>query len=810
MKDLFDKAEWMLGGTVDDGETGDLVLPVPLHLGEEALKVGPPDVLPLIELRNNVFFPQTLTPISVGRRHTRQLVKELPPDDAYVAIVAQKDPSEDTPRRDGLYRVGTLAIVHKVMEFDEDKITLVMQGLGRLRIDSFVSERPYFRVRYSLYPEDQDAPNEVKMRAMGKVLRRHAELYMKMASSSDSKPIPPIPRSADINEYIGYIAMQMSVPSSEKQEILEMNSQLERVERLIDLLAREIEVLRLGEEIQHRTRQNLEKQQRDFILQQQIRTIQTELGENPDDNDVEKFAELGAKLHCSNEVREAYNREVSRLARMNPMSPDYSTQVAYLQLFAELPWEQYSKDNYDLARAQRILDRDHYGLEQVKDRILEYLAVLKLKNDLKSPILCLYGPPGVGKTSLGKSVARALGRKCARISLGGLHDESEIRGHRRTYVGAMPGRILQNLRKAKTSNPVFILDEVDKITSNMMGDPASALLEVLDPEQNSSFYDNYLEVEYDLSHVLFITTANDILAIPPALRDRMEMIEITGYLMEEKVAIATRHLIPDLLKQHGVKKSEFQLPPKLIASIITNYTRESGVRKLNQTLARLVRQQAKRIALGEECNKRLTAADVRERLGIALYDNEKVESAKQIGVAVGMAWTQVGGEILYVETSISDGKGTLAVTGNIGDVMRESATIALQYVRAQARALGIDPARFDSSHVHIHVPEGAIPKDGPSAGVTMVSSLVSAFKSEAPNTGIAMTGEITLRGRVLPVGGIKEKILAAKRANIHKIILPSENKKDLEDIKPEYLAGLEFVHVQTIDQMLGQIFAPRG
>ncbi len=810
MKDLFDKAEWMLGGTVDDGETGDLVLPVPLHLGEEALKAGPPDVLPLIELRNNVFFPQTLTPISVGRRHTRQLVKELPPDDAYVAIVAQKDPSEDTPRRDGLYRVGTLAIVHKVMEFDEDKITLVMQGLGRLRVDSFVSERPYFRVRYSLYPEDQDAPNEVKMRAMGKVLRRHAELYMKMASSSDSKPIPPIPRSADINEYIGYIAMQMSIPSSEKQEILEMNSQLERVERLIDLLAREIEVLRLGEEIQHRTRQNLEKQQRDFILQQQIRTIQSELGENPDDNDVEKFAELGAKLHCSNEVREAYNREVSRLARMNPMSPDYSTQVAYLQLFAELPWEQYSKDNYDLARAQRILDRDHYGLEQVKDRILEYLAVLKLKNDLKSPILCLYGPPGVGKTSLGKSVARALGRKCARISLGGLHDESEIRGHRRTYVGAMPGRILQNLRKAKTSNPVFILDEVDKITSNMMGDPASALLEVLDPEQNSSFYDNYLEVEYDLSHVLFITTANDISAIPPALRDRMEMIEITGYLMEEKVAIATRHLIPDLLKQHGVKKSEFQLPPKLIASIITNYTRESGVRKLNQTLARLVRQQAKRIALGEECNKRLTDADVRERLGIALYDNEKVESAKQIGVAVGMAWTQVGGEILYVETSISDGKGTLAVTGNIGDVMRESATIALQYVRAQARALGIDPARFDSSHVHIHVPEGAIPKDGPSAGVTMVSSLVSAFKSEAPNTGIAMTGEITLRGRVLPVGGIKEKILAAKRANIHKIILPSENKKDLEDIKPEYLAGLEFVHVQTIDQMLGQIFAPRG
>jgi ATP-dependent Lon protease len=760
-----------------------------------------PDVLPILPLRNTVLFPGVVLPINVGRKKSLKLIQDVYRGSRLLGTVAQKDYTIDDPETKDLFSVGTMAEILKILEMPDGSTSVIIQGKRRYSIREFVAEEPYYKATVEplndIFPENDSEFNAI----VGSL----KDLSIKIAQFSAN--VPPeatfaVKNIENSTFLINFICSNTDINVEDKQNLLEIESLKERGVQAISYLVKEVQMLELKQDIQKKVKTDMDKQQREFMLNQQMKTIQDELGGNPLEQEINELKEKAKGKKWSKEVAKFFDKEVEKLHRLNPAAGEYSVQFTFCQTLVDLPWNEYSKDNFDLKNARKVLDEDHFGLEKVKERILEHLAVLKLKNDMKSPILCLYGPPGVGKTSLGKSVARALDRKFVRMSLGGLHDESEIRGHRKTYIGAMPGRIIQNIKKVKTSNPVFILDEIDKVSKHFHGDPASALLEVLDPEQNSEFHDNYVEQDYDLSKVMFIATANTLSTIAPPLRDRLELIEVSGYLVEEKIEIAKRHLIPKQLENHGLKKGEVVFPKKVIEKIIDGYTRESGVRELDKNIAKVIRRIAKKIAFEEPFNKKLTLEDVREYLGVTQYSKEKYQGNEFAGVVTGLAWTAVGGQILFVETSLSKGKGSLTLTGNLGDVMKESAMLAHEYLKSHAEQLDLNPEVFSNWNVHVHVPEGAIPKDGPSAGVTMVTSLASAFTQRKVKKNLAMTGEITLRGKVLPVGGIKEKILAAKRAGITEIILSDQNKKNLEEIKDEYLKGLNFHFVNTIMDVL--------
>lgn len=762
-----------------------------------------PDLLPILPLRNMVLFPGVVMPINVGRDKSMRLIKEAYKNDKIIGTVSQIDPSIEEPKSQDLNRHGVVASIMKILEMPDNSTTVIIQGKKHFEVKEFLSEEPYFTAFVKGLNERM--PLEEQSEEFEALVGSIKDLSMKVIKLSPTIPSEAVFAIKNIDNpffLVNFICANSELKVGAKQKLLEEPDIFERSIKLLELLSKEIQMLELKDDIQKKVKSELDQQQKEFLLNQQIKTIQNELGGNPTEKEIEDLKAKAKDKKWSKEVGKLFDKEADKLNRLNPATGEYSVQMNYLETLLDLPWSEYSEDRFDMKLATEILDRDHFGLEKVKDRILEHLAVLKLKGDLKSPILCLFGPPGVGKTSLGKSVAEALGRKYVRMSLGGLHDEAEIRGHRKTYIGAMPGRIIQNMKKAGTANPVFILDEIDKVTKNIHGDPESALLEVLDPEQNNAFHDNYLDVDFDLSKVMFIATANTVGQISPPLRDRMEMIDVSGYIVEEKIEIAKRHLIPKQLKNHGVKKEDVKFPKKTIENIITGYTRESGVRELDKRMAQASRRIAKRIAFDEEFDKEIKVEHLEELLGKQLYNKEMYDGNEFAGVVTGLAWTAVGGDILYIETSLSEGKGKLTITGNLGDVMKESIVIALELLKSRAMSFGLKAEIFDKWNIHVHVPEGAIPKDGPSAGITMTTSLASAFTQRKVKKGIAMTGEITLRGKVLPVGGIREKILAAKRANLKEIVLSSQNQKDIDDIKEEYVKGLKFHFVNTIDEVL--------
>lgn len=760
--------------------------------------------IPILALRNTIIFPGTSQPIAIARKKSLKAIKSLKNKKSLIGLVCQKDAEVEDPDINDLYEVGVIGEVLRVIELsDDENVTVIFQGKKRFHLDEITLHAPYLKGRYTLLETKPASLDDKEYLVLLDSIRDLTIQMMKMFGEPPRELLQRLNSKEGLSVLVNYCCTNLPIQASEKQELLNINSDKDRAYRLLMILNRETQMMEMKMNIQMKTREELNQQQKEYFLQQQIKAIQDELGGNPQQAEIDEFRTRARKKKWSLEVAEAVEKEIKKLERLHPQSPDYSTQYSYLQTVLDLPWNDYTKDNFNLKHAQKILDRDHFGLERVKERIVEHLAVLKLKGDLKSPIICLYGPPGVGKTSLGKSIAEALNRKYIRVSLGGLHDESEIRGHRRTYIGAMPGRIIQNLLKAGSSNPVFVLDEIDKIGNDFRGDPASALLEVLDPEQNSTFHDNYLNIDYDLSRVMFIATANNVSAISQPLLDRMELIDVSGYIMEEKVEIAHRHLIPKQLEIHGLKKEDITIPKKTVEKIVENYTRESGVRALDKEIAKIMRKVALKVATNAEYNKTLTEKDLNEYLGEIKFSRDEYQGNEYAGVVTGLAWTSVGGEILFIETSLSKGKGgKLTLTGNLGDVMKESAMLALEYLRSHSQVLGLDENVFENWNVHLHVPEGAIPKDGPSAGITMVTSLASAFTQRKVKSNLAMTGEITLRGKVLPVGGIREKILAAKRAGIKEIILCKENEKDIREIKDSYLKGLKFHYVTDIKEVL--------
>ena len=791
MSDMVDSgnSEFIPVLTIDD-----------IHLSHDE-KV--PEVLPILPLRNSVLYPGVVIPITVGRDKSMQLVKDCYKKRKPIGVVAQKDANVEEPGIADLYPIGTVAQILKTFQMPDGNLTVIIQGKSRFEIVELQQLEPYFIASVQPFEASEEVPRDRKFKAL---LQSVKELAVQVVGRNQRLPEEAGFAIKNIDDpvfLLNFVASNVDADLPTKQLLLECTNVVDMANNLLGVLTNAQQMIELKQQIQSKVKTDLDKQQREFLLNQQLRTIQEELGGSPNEHDIKELQEKAAKKKWSKEVQEVFDRELKKLERTNPQAAEYGIQLNYLQYLVDLPWMDYTKDNFDLKRAQKILDADHFGLDKVKERIIEHLAVLKLKNDMKAPILCLVGPPGVGKTSLGKSIARALNRKYVRMSLGGVRDESELRGHRKTYIGAMPGRIIQNLRKVKSGNPVFVLDEIDKVSgNNISGDPQAALLEILDPEQNSTFYDNFMELDYDLSKILFIATANTLSTIHPALRDRMEIIDINGYLREEKYEIAKRHLIPKQLKEHGMTAQQIAFPKDIVMQIIDDYTREAGVRNLERRIADVMRARAKDVVMEQSDERKVTVDELRKVLGVPMHHDEDEVRHSMPGVATGLAWTSVGGEILSIEVSLSRGGGHLSLTGNLGDVMKESATIAYEFIKAHSSLLEINPEVFDAWNVHVHIPEGATPKDGPSAGITMLAALTSAFTQRKVKSQLAMTGEITLRGRVLPVGGVKEKMLAAKRNGVTDIVLSIDNERDIKDIKEEYVNGLNFHYVKNMLEVI--------
>ena len=783
-------------------ETEDLIQMINPEQDSDLKQDDLPDQLSILPIKNTVLFPGVVIPITVGRQKSIRLVKKAYQGNRIIGVVSQKNALAEEPTVDDLYKVGTVARIIKMLVLPDGNTTIIIQGKNRFTVTEFVQEEPYLSAKVELLIEPPIDQKSKESKALAQSLRDAASKILKLNPEIPQEAHIALDNIQSMQFLIHFLSSNLNADVADKQKILETNNIMDRGTLLLQFMLKEIQMLEIKHEIQKKVHTDIDQQQRDYFLRQQIRVLQDELGYDTPDKEIEALRKRGEKKKWSKATAAHFNKELDKLLRINPASAEYPVAMNYVEFMLDLPWEEFTVDDFDLQRAKKILDKDHFGLTKVKTRILEYLAVLKLKQDMKGPILCLYGPPGVGKTSLGRSIAKALNRKYVRMSLGGVHDEAEIRGHRKTYVGAMPGKVLQNIKKTQSSNPVFILDEIDKVRSDFRGDPSSALLEVLDPEQNNAFSDNFLEVDYDLSKVLFIATANSLDTIQPALRDRMEIIEITGYTQEEKIEIAAKHLVPKQLAEHGLKPSDVKISKKAIAKIIDSYTRESGVRSLERKIGTVVRSIAKSLAMEEEYDKEITETTIRKALGAEVFDEELYQGNDIAGVVTGLAWTQVGGEILFVESSLNKGKGGLTISGQLGDVMKESAMAALSYLKSNAEELKIDHRVFQQYDLHIHVPAGAVPKDGPSAGITMLTSLASIYTQRKVKSKLAMTGEITLRGKVLPVGGIKEKILAAKRSGIKEIILSQKNQRDISEIEKHYIKGLTFHYVDTVDDVL--------